>query len=317
MLNCVTVGVYYPAEDNLPVIVMEKMYDSLRGLVEIHTEIPYANVVSILNDVCCGLQYLHNRNPPIVHRDLTPNNILLCFHLRAKITDLGVAKVMQTTDTKTLTQAPGTCDFMPPESLANKPVYGFPLDIFSFGGVILYVTTQQWPQPAPWIDFDPDTGDRIVLTELQRRQQYLDKMTGVYTDLKPLVISCLDDNPKKRPSVAQVLLDIKKANKAYHQKCFSAIWSTKVSSKQQSTTQLQDQQDQMPNYQQQKQTQLEQPKLQEREQAIQLQKREKEHKQPGQRRYSELQEQNTEQLSQVSYTNYHICPCTAVATYNS
>ena len=108
---------------------MEKMYNSLRGLVERHTEIPFTNVVSILNDVCCGLQYLHNRKPPIVHRDLTPNNILLCYHLRAKITDLGVAKVMQTTDTKTLTQVPGTHDFMPPESLANKPVYGLPLDI--------------------------------------------------------------------------------------------------------------------------------------------------------------------------------------------
>ena len=293
------------------------MYNSLRGLVERHSEIPYTNVVSILNDVCCGLQYLHSRNPPIVHRDLTPNNILLCFHLRAKITDLGVAKAMQATDTKTLTQAPGTHDFMPPESLANKPVYGFPLDIFSFGGVILYVITQQWPQPAPWIDFDPDTGGRIVLTELQRRQQYLDKITGVYTDLKPLVISCLDDNPKKRPSVAQVLLDIKKAKNVYHQKCFSAIWSAEVSDKQQSTTQLQDQQDQIPIWQQQKQTQQEQPKLQEREQAIQLQKREKEHKQLGQRNYSELQEQNAGQLTQqVSYINY-LCMHVATRTYNT
>ena len=257
LVYCITVGVYYPTKSKLPVIVMEKMYSSLRGLVERHTEIPFTNVVSILNDVCYGLQYLHSRDPPIIHRDLTPNNILLCYHLRAKITDLGVAKVMQTTYTKTLTQAPGTHNFMPPESLASKPVYDLSLDIFSFGGVILYVTTQQWPQPAPWIDFDPDTGGRIVLTELQRRQQYLDKMTGVYTDLKPLVISCLDDNPKKRPSVAQVLLDIKKAKHTYYQKFFSIIWSAEVSDKQ-STVQLQDQQDQLPNLQEQKQRQQEQ-----------------------------------------------------------
>ena len=215
--------------NKLPVIVMEKMYNSLRGLVEKHTDIPFNDILSILNDVCLGLQYLHNRNPPIVHRDLTPNNILLCYHLRAKITDLGVAKVMQVTDTKTLTQAPGTNDFMPPECLANKPVYGLPLDIFSFGGVTLYITTKEWPQPAPWVEFDPNTGGRIVLTELQRRQQYLDKMTGVHTNLKPLVMSCLDDNPKNRPSVANVLLDIKKAKHVYRQKLCSTIWATEVS----------------------------------------------------------------------------------------
>ena len=291
---------YYPAKDKLPVIVMEKMYNSLRGLVDRHTEIPFTHVVSILNDVCCGLQYLHSRNPPIVHRDLTPNNILLCYHLRAKITDLGVAKVMQTTDTKTLTQAPGTHDFMPPESLVNHPVYGLPLDIFSCGGVILFITTQQWPHPAPWVDFDLDTGGRIVLTELQRRQQYLDRMTGIYTNLKPLVISCLDDNPKKRPSVAKVLLDIQNANLQF----FSTIWSAEVSGKQHSTRQLQDQQDQVPNLQQQEQIQQEQPKLQEGEQATQLQKGREQHEKLEQNGHSGFQKLNVEKLPKVSFINY-------------
>ena len=290
---------YYPTKDKLPVIVMEKMYNSLRGLVEKHTNIPFNDVLSILNDVCLGLQYLHNKNPPIVHRDLTPNNILLCFHLRAKITDLGVAKVMQTTDTKTLTQAPGTNDFMPPECLANKPVYGLPLDIFSFGGVVLYVTTQEWPQPAPWVDFDPNTGGRIVLTELQRRQQYLDRMTGVYTDLKPLVISCLDDNPKNRPSVANVLLDIKKVK----QKLYCTIWATEVFGKHQSTPELQDQQ---PQWQQQKQNQQQpqqQPKLREErqhQQQAQLQKVQA-GKQHDQQKHNKHQQLKKEELPQVSH----------------
>ena len=301
------IGVYYPTKDKLPVIVMEKMYNSLRGLVEKHTDIPFNDILSILNDVCLGLQYLHNKNPPIVHRDLTPNNILLCYHLRAKITDLGVAKVMQATDSKTLTQAPGTNDFMPPECLANKPVYGLPLDIFSFGGVVLYVTTQEWPQPAPWVDFDPNTGGRIVLTELQRRQQYLDRMTGAYTDLKPLVISCLDDNPKNRPSVANVLLDIKKAKHVYRQKLYCTIWATEVSAKDQSTPQLQDQQDQMPQWQQQKQNQQQpqqQPKLQEEQQhQQQAQKVQagKQHDQQKHKKHKKHQQLKKEELPQVSH----------------
>ena len=121
-------------------------------------------------------------------------------------------------------------------------------------------------------------------------------MTGVCTYLKPLVISCLDDNPKNRPPVAQVLSDITKVNLLF----FSTVWSTEVSSQQQSTTQLQDQQHWLPNYQQQEQKQQEQPKLQEGEQDIQLPKRGKEYEQLDQGRHSELQNLNAEQLPQVS-----------------
>ena len=48
---------------------------------------------------------------------------------------------MTTGGTKALTKTPGTSVFMPPETLDDKPVYGPPLDVFSFGGVILYVTS--------------------------------------------------------------------------------------------------------------------------------------------------------------------------------
>ena len=104
-------------QQELPVIVMEKMQYSLKCFVEKHTSsnIPLSVKLSILNEVCLGLRYLHTRIPPIVHRDLTPNNILVSRFLEAKITDLGVAKVMQTTDSvRTMTKGPGALPFMPP-----------------------------------------------------------------------------------------------------------------------------------------------------------------------------------------------------------
>ena len=221
----------------------------MRELVESRSKFPWEKKLSILNDVCLGLQYLHSRNPPIVHRDLTPNNILLCSHLRAKITDLGVAKVLHTTNTKTLTQTPGTNVFMPPECTASKPVYGLPLDMFSFGGVILYICTQQWPQLGPLIKFDHNTDNRIVLTEIQRRQQDLDKMFGVYEDLKSLVLSCLDDNPKNRPVVGDALQELKQVKDTYDEMIYTAVSETK----EQSITQFQDEQKQPSHLQQQKQ----------------------------------------------------------------
>ena len=232
-----SLGVYYRAMDQyrLPVMVMEKMQHSLRGLVEKYDNIPLNVKLSILDEVCLGLRYLHSRNPPIVHRDLTPNNILLSRCLEAKITDLGVAKVMQTTDTKTMTKAPGTTDFMPPECLADRPVYGVSLDVFSYGGVILYTITQLWPQPSSWVQFDPDTGRRTVLSEVERCQRYLDKMTRGAADLKPIVITCLDDNPMKRPSLIQISMTIKRvknecSQKNSHDGMSPIVWWAEVTS---------------------------------------------------------------------------------------
>jgi len=187
---------------------MEKMQLSMRGLVEDYGHLPLSKTMIILNDVCLGLQYLHSRTPPIVHRDLTPNNILLCYHLRAKITDLGVARTLKTTDAKAMTQAPGTPGFMPPECLVGNPVYGLPLDIFSFGGVVIYITTQQWPHPSVQMIIS-------LSSELQRRKQYLKKMAGNFECLKPLVISCLEDNPKNRPTASKVLIKIKEIMKSH------------------------------------------------------------------------------------------------------
>ena len=101
-------GVYYPTGGGganrmrLPVMVMEMMADSLTSFVNKHEKIPVHIKYSIVHDVSLGLCYLHNHNPPIVHRDLSPNNVLLTVHHVAKISDLGVAKVIKADSRKTM-----------------------------------------------------------------------------------------------------------------------------------------------------------------------------------------------------------------------
>ena len=226
-------GVYYPPKTQyrLPVLVMEKMQQSLRDLVEKYDNIPLNVKLSILDDVCLGLRYLHSRNPPIVHRDLTPNNILLGYHLEAKITDLGVAKVLKSDNKKTMTKTPGTPHFMPPEAFSERPFYGPSLDVFSYGAVILNVITQLWPQPTDLITFN-STGTRVLVSEVKRRQHYLDKMAGSATHLKPLVISCLDDNPENRPNVVEIHAKIQSIKDACglqgHDSMNSIIWLAEI-----------------------------------------------------------------------------------------
>ena len=166
-------GVYNPGGQSLlPVLVMERMQESLTSVVEKYPNIPMYVKLSMLLDVSRGLWYLHTHHPPIVHRDLSPNNVLLTSQFMAKISDFGVAKVIQADSKKTKTRAPGTVDFMPPEALLETPEYGPPLDLFSYGGVILHVVNQEWPKPLHYVMTDPKTGKILGLSEVERRQQH-------------------------------------------------------------------------------------------------------------------------------------------------
>ena len=125
---------------------------------------------------------------------------MLTAHRVAKISDLGVAKVIKADSTKTMTKVPGTVDIMPPESVANRPVYGPKMDVFSFAGIILHTFNQQWPRPTESIQFDPTTRKMVALSEVEWRQQYFSKMTGEAEALKRLVEECLELQP---PSVRE------------------------------------------------------------------------------------------------------------------
>ena len=206
-------GIYHPPEVDdasrrmqLPVMVMEMMAESLTVFVVKYEKIATDTKFSIVHDVSLGLCYLHNHHPPIVHRDLSPNNVLLTAHHVAKISDLGVAKIIEADSRKTMTK---TVDFMPPEALDKSPVYGPPMDMFSFGGIILHTFNQQWPSPSSQVQFYSSN------KEIVRRWEYLEKMIGEAEVLKSLVEECLDDDPDLRPSAEHVCHLIGEYKKAY------------------------------------------------------------------------------------------------------
>ena len=140
------VGMYHYSQQPFPLLIMELMDESLTSYAG-KPNVRHIIRMSILYDVAEGLSYLHSHNPPVIHRDLSPNNVLL-KHLPllpvAKIADLGVAKILKFNDKyskKYLTKAPGTLDFMPPEALVDEPQYDTSLDVFSYGGIMLYTVT--------------------------------------------------------------------------------------------------------------------------------------------------------------------------------
>ena len=142
------------------------------------SQIAIQTKISILYDVSLGLTFLHTHRPQILHRDLSSNNVMLTSELVAKIGDLGVAKVIQADNT--------------------------PIDVFSYGCVILHVFSEEWPAPSGIKKMDPVTNKPLALTEVERRQQYLDQITGKVGELRKMAEGCLDDDSDKRPPIQMV-----------------------------------------------------------------------------------------------------------------
>ena len=178
------------------------MDTSLRHFLEKHTKENFVlpDKIYVLRQVAQALSYLHSRSPPLVHHDLSPNNVLLNeVSLQAKVTDFGMTRAMDPSKMTRKSSAKGTHAFMPPEALHSPPRYDEKLDVFSYGNVIVTTVIHDWPEPGPPTKYE---GDKLIgLTEFQRREQYLNRFNQIENNLfLPIVSSCLENRPHQRPS---------------------------------------------------------------------------------------------------------------------
>ena len=200
-------GVYFLSGSRVPMLILEKMDTSLRNYLEAHKkeEFPLPDKVYVLRQVAQALSYLHNLSPPLVHHDLSPNNVLLNkISLGAKVTDFGITRALDPSKMSRKSSVKGTQAFMPPEGLVDPPKYDDKLDVFSYGNIIVTTVTRQWPEPGPSKE---NHGDHLIaVSELQRRQQYIalfSQEEGAL--LLPTVRSCLEDRPSQRPTSVQLV----------------------------------------------------------------------------------------------------------------
>ena len=178
----------------------------------------YRNVVDISVDIVSALRYLHCRPEPIVHRDLASKNILLTQEGVPKIADLGVAKVISSTQKFVQhSRQPGTDLYMPPEVKVEGADYDYRIDIYSFGVILMEISVGRDPTASEAFRIqDRHRGGLEIVSETERRRRDLNDLGD--SPLRSLVLHCLA-RKEDRPTAKEVHERLKALRKQREYTC--------------------------------------------------------------------------------------------------
>ncbi len=151
--------------------------------------------LTILRDVACALNYLHQHQEPIIHRDVSAPNVLLEAlpnnKWRAKLSDFGSANLAR----QARTAGEGAIIYAAPETFpvhspnADTPPQTLKIDVYSYGVLLCEVSTNRIPFQEEY---------QNMLGEVQRQSLFMYNF----------IVSCTQQKANDRPSMNNVLAEI-------------------------------------------------------------------------------------------------------------
>lgn len=167
-------------------------------------ELSWLQRLKILKDVAKGVLYLHEINPPLIHRDLKSLNVLLQDEvtgpkdqLIAKVTDFGVTRHLD--ETVNMTGQMGTCHWMAPEVLSSQP-YSLAADVYSYGIMVWEVCARR----TPYKHLNPVSIPYLVVAKGER-PNVAEVERGCPPELVTLMQECWAQEAGSRPTFSLIL----------------------------------------------------------------------------------------------------------------
>ncbi len=163
---------------------------SLRDVLEIEGNLSVDRAVEIVKQVSSGLGYAHSNG--VIHRDIKPDNVHILPGGQVKITDFGIARLMEEPTITADGQVFGTPSYMSPEQVAGRPL-DTRSDLFSLGVMFFEMLTGR----------KPFTGDTVVTITYNIMNQEILVPPTVPPHLERVIRRALSKEPSQRYSTAE------------------------------------------------------------------------------------------------------------------
>lgn len=166
---------------------------NLKDMLRRSGKLPYKSLVLYMRQICQALSYAHSIG--IIHRDIKPANIMITRDDQVKITDFGIAKIMESTEATLAGMVIGTPLYMSPEQVEGRPVDNR-ADVYSLGVMFYELAAGSAPFAA---------GD-LAYQHLHVEPKPL---TGYPPEFVEIIMKCLHKNREERwSSVDEILLKL-------------------------------------------------------------------------------------------------------------
>lgn len=171
---------------------------SLASLLRRRGRLPWETAVEYLEQICAGLQHAHEWG--VIHRDLTPRNLLLDSRGQIKIADFGIARVGYGRKLTATKHTLGTLAYMAPEQIRGKPPISPRTDLYTLGCVLFELLTGELP-------FQAESTAQIMYQHLSEDPPRVSsRVLDCPFWLEALVGQLLEKDPERRPHDAGTVL---------------------------------------------------------------------------------------------------------------
>ena len=189
-----TFGFCYGDASHAPSILLELCEKNLRERISLMDDI---DKVCCIIEISQAMESVHAAR--MIHRDLKPENVLFDSDGHVRISDFGVACIVDVEgQTQSMTSCVGTLKFMAPELLNESTTYDNKVDIYSFGVVLFFILSSG------------------MMPKISIAEQSCGKKAQIPSCINKvsheLISACWSTSPSDRPSFTEILSTIKKSN---------------------------------------------------------------------------------------------------------